>query len=518
MKRYLTVLLIMFMIGTSGCVQKKEVTTKETRNYIVYNLGKVSEDLTILKDNDFRNEDLLLCIFDGLIGIDEKGKIVPALAYEWKVSEDKLSYTFKIRCNAKWSDGSTIKPEDFVEFFKEMLKTKDNVYKEQLYCIFGAKDFAEGKTDFDKVAINAEDEKTLSIRLNYPCSDFLNILSQPMYVLRKDFEILKSWKSNIPNIAYSGAFIVKDVSANGEILLSKNESYWEKGNIKNNKIVIKNQESEEFSLADYKWSECDIIVNPPIKEVKESIEDSEVINKPYSNIIGLEFNLKQKSIIMDNNFRKCIGYCLDREDISQLVRGEELKSFTKDYSGKKAVFGKNKDLTKAKEYLSKSKYTGEEIRIICSSELEGSLDICNNIKKDLNKVGIEAKVEDYEEEVFREKLDNKEYDIAIKEDIVDNNYKLGFLQNWSINSVKNQSGYANWKYDDSLLKFKIEQNQDKAKQYLNLAEDILYEDMPCIPICVLKDVICKKTYIQGLEVSKRGNIILKKSYIDRTRI
>jgi ABC-type oligopeptide transport system substrate-binding subunit len=96
-----------------------------------------------------------------------------------------------------WSDGSKITSKDFVEFFARILREENNLYAKQLECIFGAKDYADKKIDFDGMAITNKSDDELEIRLNYPCSYFLDIISNPALSLKENFYNLRAMEKRI---------------------------------------------------------------------------------------------------------------------------------------------------------------------------------------------------------------------------------------------------------------------------------------------------------------------------------
>ncbi|MCY6369716.1 ABC transporter substrate-binding protein [Clostridium ganghwense] len=519
MKKFIVVFLILCMTLGSGCIQKKVVNT-EVRDYIVYNIGKLPEDLIMLDRHNIRQEDLLLCLFEGLVSMDKKGKIVPALAFKWEISEDKLSYIFTIRNDAKWSDGSDIVAEDFVNLFSNLLKNENNIYKQQLYCIFGARDYAENKVDFSKVAVMAKDNKTLEIRLNYACSYFLNILSQPIYVLRKDFKYLKEWKNNFSLILYSGPFKLDSILEKEELSLVKNQMYWDEKSVASNKIHMKNEEAIAFALADYKWDEIDIITNPPMNQINEFIKAKELFRSPSINGMSLNFNFNKEGIIKDINFRKCISYCINRKNIiNNIVLGEGANSFIpssiKSSGENKILFANYSNLDKAKEFLDKSEYKGEKIKLVYLNSNENNKEIVDEIIKNLKKIKIKISVEGYNEEMLKEIIHNEEYDILLTHYIGEYNSPIAFLEKWDSNSKFNIYGYNNLEYDVLILKAKLTGDSSEAIKYLSFAEELLYNDIPCIPLYFSKNIVGAKRYINGLEVNKRGNVILKKVYIHK---
>jgi peptide/nickel transport system substrate-binding protein len=116
----LAAIIIIIMVFNSGCVERKSVNdTKayKVQNNIVYNLGKFPDDLFMLSNTNVKDKDLLLSLFEGLVKVDETGKIVPGLAENWTLGQDNITYTFNIKHNAKWSDGSEITANDFLNFY-----------------------------------------------------------------------------------------------------------------------------------------------------------------------------------------------------------------------------------------------------------------------------------------------------------------------------------------------------------------------------------------------------------------
>ena len=106
------------MLG-SGCVEKK-VKPSTSKKYLVYNLGGLPENLMMLSSNNVTEKDLLLALFEGLVREDKNGQIVPAMAETFRITEDGIGYTFKLRKDIHYSDGRVIKAIDFERFFYDI--------------------------------------------------------------------------------------------------------------------------------------------------------------------------------------------------------------------------------------------------------------------------------------------------------------------------------------------------------------------------------------------------------------
>ncbi|MGL4741539.1 MAG: ABC transporter substrate-binding protein, partial [Sarcina sp.] len=101
-----------------------------------------------------REEDLICAVFEGLVEFTNSKSLAPSLASGWKVSNDKLQYSFIINKDAFWSDGKKIVAEDFINYFEHLFSPSNNNYtSDELYTIYGVEDYKNGIIGFDEVGI-----------------------------------------------------------------------------------------------------------------------------------------------------------------------------------------------------------------------------------------------------------------------------------------------------------------------------------------------------------------------------
>jgi len=550
MKKLLCIILILMMVLTGGCVEKK-VKSTNSRKYLVYNLGELPRDLLMLNSDNVREKDLLLTLFEGLVREDKYGKIIPAMAEKFDISQDKIGYTFKLRKDLHYSDGTIIKAIDFVRFFHNILLEKDNIFAKQLYCIFGAKDFSMGKASSDKVAISAKDDLTLEIRLNSPNDYFINILSNPVFTLRQTNLNMKNWKDNYENIQYSGPFIINDINDQGEIHLLKNQKYWRANEIKSSEMLFTSIKDEEKALADFETtqdsstSKIDVFVSPPVGEVISLSMENKTEVIPSKSMYYLTFNLKAKGSVTNNNFRNTINAMIAKEFIIQNISKDlavaainyTTSSSTNDDNGKLIFdrFGsKEKGEKFLKEYLKSPNYEKKPELIIVyeSKNFDNNMakEIAKNIKENLDETAKNIKgfldVKDYldvnvickgyKKDELNEVLKQGKYNILFSK--IDEEYGdvYKFFSRWTSNSTDNIYGYKNLEYDkiiESALKEK--ESKSKIKLY-NEAQEILAKDLPCIPIFIANTVICKKENIKDIYTTRGGNLVFDYAYKDNS--
>lgn len=530
-KKYISQIMFILLLTLlfNGCVEKKvnnSMTDSKLKNFIVYSIEEFPEDLSQLSSGSNRDKDLLLSVFEGLVKTDENGKVVPGIAESFSEGKDNITYTFKLRDNAKWSDGKQVLAKDFVVFFHDILNPKlINNYASQLYYIFGAEDYNKGKKSFNGVAIRAIDDKTLEIRLNSPTSCFLQILSEPIYTLRKIDTKLKEWKSAYSNISYTGPFKLGNIYKEAELTLIKNDNYYGKDDVKTEKIYLTCLKGSENSMAGFKTGKINLFVNPPVSENKNLIYNGEEEIIPINIGWSLNFNLKKSGIVNDINFRRALSLALDRKEIVENDLNNIARAATSYVSTEEALSSgeliekeylkENKDVLQSKKLLLNSKYDKKEkVKFIYLNNGYNKR-IVEAVAKDLKAVldiGLDYK--GYSEIEFEDILKNGDYNIVLKEYSSLYNDPISVLESWLSSSKLNIFGYNNNLYDKFILKAKLEVDKQKRKEFLQKGESQLLSDLPSIPICFQNIILCKRPYIKGVYTLKEGNVKLDKAYID----
>ena len=199
--------------------------------------------------------------YDGLFEYDIEGVQRPALATEMTVSDDGLTYTFKIREGVNWVDsqGKVIEPvtaKSFVAGMQHMMDAQGGLEYLVQGVIKNATEYMfEEITDFSQVGVKATDDYTLVYTLEKPVSYFATMLSYgvfaPMsekYFLAKggafgveDFKVASegdayTYGTTPDDIAYCGPYLVSSATATNSIVFEANPHYWNKDNINIKKI------------------------------------------------------------------------------------------------------------------------------------------------------------------------------------------------------------------------------------------------------------------------------------------
>ncbi|MEK1854217.1 MAG: peptide ABC transporter substrate-binding protein [Phyllobacterium sp.] len=203
-------------------------------------------------------------LYEGLTVYDANGKIVPGAAESWKISDDGLVYTFKIRDNAKWSDGSPVVAEDFIFSMRREEDPKTAAgYANILYPIKNAEAINKGKLPVDQLGMKAVDDKTLEITLEHPTPFFIELLSHQsaLPINKASFEKNGADFVKPGKLIGNGAFKLVEHVPNDHLTVVKNENYWDAANVKLDKVIFYPLEDQAAAVRRYEAGELDLVYN-----------------------------------------------------------------------------------------------------------------------------------------------------------------------------------------------------------------------------------------------------------------
>ena len=449
----LIVIIVIFITSLNlfGCIKEKSSNEViEKKESIVLGVRKLPETLDI--DELYSKEDnqIIYSLFDGLVELNESGNLSAALAESWEVKENGLEYIFKLRENITWSNGEKIIANDFVEFFSQILKSKEDWVKD-LYSIYGVKEYAEGSASFEKtVSIIAVEDKILKIRMNNKDDKILYKLTKPQFKLRKISNDLKSYKENYKNIITTGAYKINKIEQDETIELKRNEYYWDEETTSPDKILVKSSGVGEKALVSLLMNEIDILSDIPSSEVGELMKKGSIDIFPLKLTKILEFNDKKDNIISNSNFRKAIEKSIVWElsdfgiitnfkgELAQgkLERNRE-NGVIKVSLNSNFDYEKEKQYSKllAKEFIKNSNYSKENIVLIGELTNENQ-ELSEFIKKSVKssiKIPIEIKL--YDKKTLYDLINKNDYDILIKNyEYNSNSTELSDVENKLINN------------------------------------------------------------------------------------
>ena len=295
-------------------------------------------------------------VVDGLMENDRYGNFVPSMAEDWSVSQDGLTYTYKIRKDAKWytSEGeeyAPVKAQDFVTGLKYAADNKSEALYLVQESIKGLDAYVKGEVkDFSEVGIKAIDDQTVQYTLNKPES-FWNSKTTMGILAPVNEEFLTSKGSDFAkatdpsSILYNGPFLLKSLVAKSSVEFEKNPNYWDKDNVHIDKVKLSFWDGQDTgkladTFKDGGFSMARLFPTsagyPELeKEFKDNIvytpQDSATFlvgtnidrqSYKYTSKTTDEQKTSTKKALLNKDFRQAIAFGFDRTAYASQVNGE----------------------------------------------------------------------------------------------------------------------------------------------------------------------------------------------------
>jgi len=294
---------------------------------------------------------------DGLFTNDKYGNLTPAVAEDWSVSKDGLTYTYKIRKGVKWmtSDGeeyAEVTAKDFVNGLKHAADKKSEALYLAETSVKGLSDYLTGNSkDFSTVGIKAVDDYTLEYTLNQPEPYWNSKMAYSIFwPLNEEFEKSKGSdfaKATDPtSLLYNGPFLLKGLTAKSSIEFAKNEQYWDKENVHLDTVTLayfdgSDQESLERNFTSGAYSFARLYpTSSNFSKVEESYKDNIFYTPSGAGVGGLGVNIDRqnykytskttddektstKKVLLNKDFRQALNFAFDRTAYAAQVNGKE---------------------------------------------------------------------------------------------------------------------------------------------------------------------------------------------------
>ena len=331
----------------------KEADAPTTFSY-VYAVDPASLDYSIATRTS--TTDIIGNVIDGLMENDQYGNVVPSLAEDWSVSKDGLTYTYKLRKGVKWytSEGeeyAEVTAHDFVTGLKHVADGKSDGVSLIQNSIKGLDAYMTGETnDFSTVGVKAVDDYTVEYTLNKPES-FWNSKVTTSTMLPVNEEFLKASGKDYgavtpAGILYNGPYFLKTLTSKSLIEYEKNPNYWDKENVKIEKIKLtyydgSDQESLIRSFSSGAYTTARLFPSSSnFASTLEQYADKITYSPQDSTSYYFTFNVNRQSYnktaktseeqksstkeaMLNKDFRQAINFAFNRHSYAAQLNGED---------------------------------------------------------------------------------------------------------------------------------------------------------------------------------------------------
>ena len=482
----------------------------------------------------------IITIFEPLLLINENNEVVGGQAESWEASEDGLTWTFTMRDGLKWSDGTDLTAKDFEYSFKRMANPDTAApYAETCLGMIDGFDAAQAG-DTDALNVKASDDgKTLTIVLSYPCSYFdkmaafaaMSPVQQATVEANGD-----SWCTSAETFVSNGPYMITDWTPSERIVLTKNPNYvggWDSSKIVSDTITLLLLEDSSAAFAAYNSGEAVLIKDVPTDEIPSLTKAEDGGDFYVDTILGtyyVSLNL-QRDAFKDAKVRKALSLAIDRDYVANtIMQGtystadsivgpgivDESGYFHDNGNAPYISADYEANLAEAKKLLEEAGYpNGEGYPTIEYSTNDAGyhVPLAEYLQQTWGDLGITLTINKMEWSSFTPARRAGEYDVARNGWVMDYNDPSNMLDLFCTGNGNNDGKYSNPDFDAAIDASRVADSAEHFAQ-LHKAEDILMEDMGCLPIAYYNDYWLQSSSLKGTWHSPYGYWYLQYGYIE----
>jgi oligopeptide transport system substrate-binding protein len=446
--------------------------------------------------------DVCSALFEGLTAEDPVDlHPIPGVADRWDISADGLNYTFHLRADARWSDGSPVTASDFVASWKRMLTPAFAAENATLlYALQGGEAYHKGATkNFDEVGVKAADPHTLKVTLEHPTTYFLSLLALPAYFPVPTAVIAKFGAVDMrgnrwtrpETLVSNGPFVLKTWRANQEIRADKSPTYWDAAHVRLNAIRFLPIDSTDSEERAFRAGQLHLTYVVPFEKTETYRREMPQFLRTdaYLNTYFIRVNTLHPPLD-DEKLRQALSLAIDRTTLVERVLHSGQRVATSmvppglpNYTPPERTLT---DPAEAKRLLAESAFgktaPGRKIQLLFPSS-ENMRVIAEALQQMWRQsLGLDIELVNQEHKVVNAERREGHYDLVLSDWVADYLDASSFLEPWRGGSPNNHTGWSNREYD--ALLFAAARNPDVAQRAAQLqqAESILLKECPVLPL------------------------------------
>ncbi|PEB56835.1 peptide ABC transporter substrate-binding protein [Bacillus pseudomycoides] len=477
------------------------------------------------KSTDTVSSQMLGNTMEGLYRLDQNNKPIPAAAESSTKSEDGKKYTFKLRKDAKWSNGDPVTAKDFVFAWQRLLDPKTAAeYAFIAYPLKNAEAINKGQADVSTLGAKAVDDYTLEVELEQPVPYFLNLVAFPSYYPLNEKTVKEKGEKyglEADTVAYNGPFTMVEWKHEQGWKLKKNDNYWDKKNVKLDEInfsVVK-EPATLVNLYDSGQVDFALLKGEFVDKYRDKKDEFGSYEQTSTYFLRMNENRNgQDTPLKNKDLREAIALSIDKKGLANVIlndgskpvdqlvpkglaAGPDGKDFTESFKNglkhdtKKAAAA----WEKAKKELGKDQITIELLSYDDGTAKKVADYAKDQIEKSLKGVTVNIKIQPFKQKLKLESA--KDYELSFAGWNPDYADPMTFLDMFETTSSYNQMGYSNPKYDDIIKKGKTELMSDAKKRWEEMGKAekmLLEEDAAIVPLYQRGDSYVLQPNVKGV--------------------
>ena len=483
-----------------------------TKQEMVRNNGSEPDTLDPARAESVPANNVIRDLFEGLTAVDGAGNIVPGVAESWK-QLDARTWVFKLRQNARWSNGDPVTTEDFLYGMRRFVDPKTASEYAATFGIFlqNGKDIVAGKMPPSELGVKAIDKYTLEIKTPFPVGFMPSLMSNLQLGPVHKASLEKNGKdwTKPGNLVTNGAYTLASWDVNARIVLAKSPTYWDAKNVQITKFTYLAVEDGNADVKLFESGENDMVYQlpPGTYEKYKAQYPKEIQNSP---MLGLRYYsyLNTDPLLKDIKVRKALSMAIDRDILAQRVTADGQKPaysvFIEGMEGGDtttydwASWPMDKRVTEARKLLT-------EAGVKPGTKLKFSYNTSEYHKKMAifaasewkTKLGIDVELDAMEFKVLIKKRSDGEYQIARNGWIADYNDATTFLTLVQCDSDQNVQKNCNREAEKLIDQGNQSLDPAKRKSLLTQAAKMIMDDYPMLPLLQYTLPRLVKAYVGG---------------------
>ncbi|MBG9585120.1 peptide ABC transporter substrate-binding protein, partial [Bacillus thuringiensis] len=481
--------------------------------------------MDVSKSTDTLGSQILGNTMEGLYRLDKDNKPIPAAAESSTKSEDGKKYTFKLRKDAKWSNGDPVTAKDFVYAWQRLLdKNTAAEYAFIAFYIKNAEAINKGEKPLTDLGAKAVDDYTLEVELEKPVPYFLNLMAFPSYYpLNEKFVKEKGDKFGLEadTTLYNGPFVMASWKHEQGWQLKKNDKYWDNKTVKLEEInysVVK-EVATKVNLYDTGSIDFTLLSGEFVDKYKSNKEEY----GEYSEASTFFLRLNQKrngqdTPLKSKKLREAIALSIDKKGLANVILNNGSKATDQLVPKGLATGPDDKDYQDtfknglkydpkkgaaaweaAKKELGKDQVTIELLSYDDGTAKKIADYFKDQIEKNLKGVTVNTKIQPFKQKLKLESA--QDYEVSFAGWSPDYSDPMTFIDMFESKSPYNQMSYSNPKYDEMVAKAGNELLSDPKKRWetLGKAEKLfLEEDAGLVPLYQTGRAYVMKPNVKGI--------------------
>lgn len=481
---------------------------------------------------------IISALLEGLVRPDaeDDAKVHPGAAESWEHNAAADEWTFHLRKNAVWSDGTPVSSHDFAYAYQRLLHPQfAGKYAEMLYPLKNAERYNRGDCSWNEVGVETPDAHTLKLTLNGPTPHLLQLLLHftwcpvPRHAVEANGGMLdrRSLWTKKENWVGNGAYVLSGHRHNDYLSVTANPRYWRASEVENRGIrflPIVNGYTETRMFLDGKLHISNNVPPELLSVARERAADA-YCQDPYYCTIFYRLNTTRPPL-NDARVRRALSLAVNRDALVQKVvrgAGRAAYAFTPGGAGYEAV-QRPESSQSPEQRAEEARRLLEEAGFPCGKGFP-TLELMTT-SRDVQRVmaetiqamwketlGIHVEIRSCEWTAYKAAQQNMDYDISSSSWSGDYLDPATFVELWRSGGGNNNTGWGSADCDAALEAARRSGSAAERRDYLRRAEEIMLQEQPVIPL-----YRSERTYLKSPMVSGWYPLILDNHPLDAVRV